>query len=359
MLELNKEYTYKEICETLGWKIQTGNSKMAQIKEIEKAYEFYHPINKKTHKEKKSYIFTKKLRNTIEPSRANNGGGNNNKNVELMMMYLCMKDNIADGEYCSFTDLYCDKLKLFNKDTCNIVYKNKEELFSWCENNNIENPKLLHDYVSVAKHELKQLFMNTLKYMEKKELVDYNKACHFTYDLGKRSKGHVVVNGLNEKITEYETAVCNAMNKTYNLSSKMKGRQLLMIIYGSKELTLEFRDLINYMFMNDKDMMFLLNSKVWSLDSYVPEEDRTLITDENPLSFYNSVISISEIKSGLNPDKNAAEHFAKQIQKLISEKTQKQLLKKHYTFKATGEIIYPYVDCEKAMLKIEELLFSL
>lgn len=59
MLELNKEYTYKEICSVLGWKQSTGNQKMKQIREIEASYEFFHPENKKTHKPKKSYIFTR------------------------------------------------------------------------------------------------------------------------------------------------------------------------------------------------------------------------------------------------------------------------------------------------------------
>lgn len=51
-LELNKEYTYPQICETVGWKQTTGDSRMAQIREIEDANEYYHPINKKTHKPK-------------------------------------------------------------------------------------------------------------------------------------------------------------------------------------------------------------------------------------------------------------------------------------------------------------------
>ena len=55
MLELNKEYTYKEICSVLGWKESTGNQKIKQIKEIKSSYEFFHPENKKTHKPKKSY----------------------------------------------------------------------------------------------------------------------------------------------------------------------------------------------------------------------------------------------------------------------------------------------------------------
>lgn len=42
---LNTEYTYSQICEAIGWKVTTGNSKKAQIKEIESSFEFYHPMN--------------------------------------------------------------------------------------------------------------------------------------------------------------------------------------------------------------------------------------------------------------------------------------------------------------------------
>lgn len=58
MIEYNKEYTYKQLCDTLNLDVTTGNAKIAQIKKIEAEYNFYHPINNKTKKEKKSYIFT-------------------------------------------------------------------------------------------------------------------------------------------------------------------------------------------------------------------------------------------------------------------------------------------------------------
>ena len=77
MLEMNKEYTYKEICSVLGWKESSGNQKKKQIKEVEDSYEFYHPENKKTHKPKKSYIFTKQLKEPeLQDRRKNNGAKN-------------------------------------------------------------------------------------------------------------------------------------------------------------------------------------------------------------------------------------------------------------------------------------------
>lgn len=73
MIELEKEYTYQDICNTLGWKIFSGGkSKARQIKCIEESFEFYHPINKNTKKPKKSYIFTKIIK---EPLLIDNRGG--------------------------------------------------------------------------------------------------------------------------------------------------------------------------------------------------------------------------------------------------------------------------------------------
>ena len=91
MLELNKEYTYREICSVLGWKESTGNQKIKQIKEIESSYEFFHPENKKTHKPKKSYIFTKQLKEpVIVDKRKNNGAENLFPEEDFEYLFKCM-----------------------------------------------------------------------------------------------------------------------------------------------------------------------------------------------------------------------------------------------------------------------------
>lgn len=73
----DKEYTYKEICSVFGWKATSGEAKQRQINLLENAYEFYHPENKKTHKPKKSYVFTKKLKDIdMVDNRINNGRNN-------------------------------------------------------------------------------------------------------------------------------------------------------------------------------------------------------------------------------------------------------------------------------------------
>ena len=98
MLKLNKEFTYKQICEALGWNTATGNSKIAQIKEIEASYEYYHPINKKTHTEKKSYIFTRQIKEPVKPSKKNSGGAHNTKRIQPMMDAIKQKSRIRNKE---------------------------------------------------------------------------------------------------------------------------------------------------------------------------------------------------------------------------------------------------------------------
>lgn len=61
-LTLNKEYTYKQICEELGWNASKGNARKKHIRIIEESFEFYHPINEKTNKPKTTYIFTKMIK---------------------------------------------------------------------------------------------------------------------------------------------------------------------------------------------------------------------------------------------------------------------------------------------------------
>ena len=123
MIELNKEYTYSQICEIIGWEQKAGNSKKAQIKEIESCFEYYHPENKKTHKPKKSYIFTKQLKELVAPSKSNCGGSHNNKNIRPMIEYL--QGYLSDGcfgEYHSMTTWYCEILDLLDKELCITVY---------------------------------------------------------------------------------------------------------------------------------------------------------------------------------------------------------------------------------------------
>lgn len=321
MTELNKEYTYPQICETVGWKQTTGDSRMAQIREIEDANEYYHPINKKTHKPKKSYIFTKKLRDLVEPSRENSAG-NNRKNIQPMIDYLQAKFDLDDNWY-SFTDWYCEKLELMHKGICNAVY-HPDEIDAVCEEYNISDGKLFCEYVSAAKSELKSMFLKALAYLDKKNKITYQDQYKFTYQLGKRTRGNVITDILNERIEENETIVCNDMNEDYKLSKKMKGRQLLKIIYSKERLTKEFKELSLGMLQDDEDAIDKLNCEL-SYQHPTFHPDYCSICKERPLISYYRGIAISNMEL----EESDQDCLALDITNRIRTKVRKSLMKSY------------------------------
>ena len=343
-LELNKEYTYPQICETVGWEQTTGNSRLAQIREIEDANEYYHPINKKTHKPKKSYIFTKKLRDLVEPSRENNGGAHNTKNIQPMIDYLQAKFDL-DSDWYSFTDWYCGKLELMNKGICNAMY-HPDEIDAVCEMANISDGKLFFEYVSVAKSELKNMFLKSLNYMKKKDKVTYYDEYKFIYQLGKRTKGYVITDHLNEIVKDIETTVCNDLNEEYNMSRKMKGRQLLKIIYSKEKFTNEYKEFCLLALNDNDDALRELNSEL-SYQHPTYHLDYSSICPERRLISYYRGISIIDME--LEKSDNV-ESLAIEITNRIRTKVRRSLRKsyrknmKQSDLKAIEKVLFQNYD---------------
>lgn len=352
MLELNKEYTYSQICEIVGWEQKAGNSKKAQINEIESAYEFYHPMNKKTHKEKKSYIFTKQLRELVEPSKSNCGGSHNNKNIAPMIKYLQAHtgDEFCDGTYYSMTDWYCDILGLLDKELCNTVYQGEDAIIAYCEKYGISNKKLLCDYVSEARRTLKGIFLKALANMEKNDLVEYHNGYIFIYQMSARKLGWVTTDVINDLIKENETVVCNDLKEEHNLSDNLKGRQLLMQIYNSKDLTQAFDEFKILGLMGDDEAIKKLN-KVMEFEY---DHGYTAIDIDHPLINYYGGVSII----GMEFVDGDVDALAKEITTIVRNKTLKAMYSKG-SKNASGERYYVYNEFEHGaeMEHIASLLF--
>lgn len=245
MLELNKEYTYKEICNELGWKVSDGNSKKAQIREIESAFKFFHPENKKTHKPKKSYIFTEMLRELQKPSVKNNGGCHNDKNISPMMEYLraIFSDERLHEQPFTMTNLFCNVLKLMRKSCYEKGYAEDDELLNYCQRNYIYNPNLFKAYSATIKKVLKEITLNAITALGREKSCEYEDGYIFYYKMAKsddRIIGNIFSDYINDEVIEVERKICEEFNEKHNLSSKMKGRQLLMKIYASKALREQF-----------------------------------------------------------------------------------------------------------------------
>ena len=353
---LNKEYTYSQICEIVGWKKYSGgNAKKAQIKEIESSFEWYHPMNKKTHKEKKSYIFTKQLREPVEPSKSNNGGSNNNKNITPMIDYLLrIANDINIDNSMTLTHWFCGSagLDLMDRDIYVEQFGSDEELATFCAEYHISKPRLFREYMGMIRKHTKDIFLKALEVMAKKILVEYIDGYEFYYKMNKRGRmGNIFTNELNDTVHGLEEKYCNELNDAYNLSQKMAGRRLLMCINRKPEIKEQFDDFMN----NDLNVV-----PVWDiLNVRIDEEYKYSchVDDEHSIQSYYRAIEIDMIEDTINQDCDK-DGLATAVTNVIRRVSRRELLNTKWKDKY-GNVHMTYDAWEDAtdIVKIEKLLF--
>lgn len=310
---------YRKICEYLHEPIKTGKSKQLQLEDWKRYFEYERDGN--------AFVITKvydapkeKVRKAINDT--SNYTSNNTKNIQSMIDYLRAKFDLDDNWY-SFTDWYCEKLELMHKGICNAVY-HSDEIDAVCEEYKISDDKLFCEYVSAAKSELKNMFLKALAFLDKKNKITYQDQYKFTYQLGKRTRGNVITDVLNERIEENETVVCNDMNEDYKLSKKMKGRQLLKIIYSRERLTKEFKELSLGMLQDDEYAINKLNCEL-SYQHPTFHPDYSSICKERPLISYYRGIAITDMEL----EESDPDCLALDITNRIRTKVRKSLMKSY------------------------------
>ena len=354
MLELNKEYTYKEICEELGWKVSDGNSKKAQIREIESAFKFYHPENKKTHKPKKSYIFTEMLRELQKPSVKNNGGCHNDKNISPMMEYLrvIFSDERLHEQPFTMTNLFCNVLKLMRKSCYEKGYAEDDGLLNYCQRNYIYNPNLFKAYSATIKKVLKEITLNAITALGKKKSCEYEDGYIFYYKMAKsddRILGNIFSDYINDEVIEVERKICEEFNEKHNLSSKMKGRQLLRKIYASKALREQFDREKCAELMKHEDAIRDLNGVIE--ETYQFSFSIQYIDEDRPLISYYRAVSINDMKKITLTD-NEVWNLAKKICHIVVNKSRKSFFQDKRNRK------YDTFEDMQDMVVTEHLLFK-
>lgn len=369
-VNLGQEFkNYKELCTYLGEQEKGGKSRDLQIKDWERYFSF----EKQGHK----FIITdvydtpkekiRKQRKVEDKPRkkykTENYTSNNIKNIKPMIELLSEILGACEyeGEFYSYTSWYCDVLSLFDKKTSDSIYASNEALENTCKKYGISNVCLYKDYISTTKSLLKDMLLKSLKHMEKKEFIGYDVCYQFGYKLGVRTAvtGRFVTEGLNDIIQENETIVCNAMNEEHMLSEKMKGRQLLFMIYNKEHLTNQFTEMKLQSLMKDKDTLEQMNKYlVEYMENYEGKYHGEVVRvdDEHPLLYYNQGIRINEILDEL--DRHNPDELRVQIADNLCSRVRAKLKAKHYTNKWTDEVIHPYQYCESDFDKIEKLLYN-
>lgn len=354
MLELNKEYTYKEICEELGWKVSDGNSKKAQIREIESAFKFFHPENKKTHKPKKSYIFTEMLRELQKPSVKNNGGCHNDKNISPMMEYLrvIFSDERLHEQPFTMTNLFCNVLKFMRKSCYEKGYAEDDEFLNYCQRNYIYNPNLFKAYSATIKKVLKEITLNAITALGREKSCEYEDGYIFYYKMAKsddRILGNIFSDYINDEVIEVERKICEEFNEKHNLSSKMKGRQLLRKIYASKALREQFDREKCAELMKHEDAIRDLNGVIE--ETYQFSFSIQYIDEDRPLISYYRAVSINDMKKITLTD-NEVWNLAKKICHIVVNKSRKSFFQDKRNRK------YDTFEDMQDMVVTEHLLFK-
>ena len=354
MLELNKEYTYKEICEELGWKVSDGNSKKAQIREIESAFKFFHPENKKTHKPKKSYIFTEMLRELQKPSVKNNGGCHNDKNISPMMEYLrvIFSDERLHEQPFTMTNLFCNVLKLMRKSCYEKGYAEDDELLNYCQRNYIYNPNLFKAYSATIKKVLKEITLNAITALGREKSCEYEDGYIFYYKMAKsddRILGNIFSDYINDEVIEVERKICEEFNEKHNLSSNMKGRQLLRKIYASKALREQFDREKCAELMKHEDAIRDLNGVIE--ETYQFSFSIQYIDEDRPLISYYRAVSINDMEK-LTLTDNEVWNLAKKICHIVVNKSRKSFFQDKRNRK------YDTFEDMQDMVVTEHLLFK-
>ena len=370
-VNLGQEFkNYKELCSHLGEQEKGGRAKELQIKDWKRYFSFekhghkfiitdvYDTPKEKVRKQRKVEDKPRKKYKT------ENYTSNNIKNIKPMIELLSELLGACeyDGEFYSYTSWYCDVLSLFDRKISDSIYNSNEILEKICKKYGISNVCLYKDYISTTKSLLKDMLLKSLKYMEKKGLIGYDVCYQFGYKLGMRTRitGKFVTECLNDIIQENETIICDAMNEEHILSKKMKGRQLLFMIYNKEHLTNQFTEMKIQSLMKNKDTIEKMNGYLVDyMENYKGrhrDEITRIDTDEHPLLYYNQGIRINEITDEL--DRHNSNELRVQITENLCSRVKEKLKEKHYTNKWTDEVIYPYKYCESDFDKIEKLLYN-
>ncbi|MCD8398659.1 MAG: hypothetical protein LUD12_16055 [Lachnospiraceae bacterium] len=352
MIEFGKEYTYKEICNELNWTETSGCSRQAQIKEIESSFTFYHPENQKTHKPKKSYIFTGQIKEPVAPSVKNNKGGNNTKNVTTMLSYI-MKFLPVTGlnQWESYSKWLCHYLCLLDFDTYNAPYSYNQEVEDFCKDKGISRKYVLIKYVAYTRVVMNEMLKNTLDYAHRIGECDYEIGYTFTLESGRR----VSTAKLNDFIEEIETGICDDLNTEFELGS-FKGRQNKLRIFQKAEWKQEFVGRVVDALNADPAALQILDDEAAAMQTLNDAAGpRIRVGNNNRITGYYAAIQITRLRRLLDdhvPD-------AREITEVVCEKVRKKMYDTHFTSRNDGAVIHPFNEYdERDITIVENLLFQ-
>lgn len=343
---------YKQLCKYLEEQVKTGKSKQLQLKDWNRYFTWHNEGNK--------FVIDKVFDEPIQKERqkcedTSKYGSNNNKNITPMMDYLtCISDDICAEVPYTFTAWFCDVLNLMDKDTYNAPYSSDEVLKAFCKGHGISNKKLFCDYLAIIKKVTKDIFLKALEVLERKYMaIIYEDGYKFYYQIGKEGCiGEIFSTELNELVLTLEKKNCNILNEEHGLSKKMKGRQLLMLIFKNDIIRDQF-DKLMMQDLNNDTVYACLNKSIdiqyWPLICHMDKKHEILR--------YYRAVSINDLDND-NKDQNA-ESLAMDVTNVIRRVSRRNLFNKKWRDKDKRyHLAYDKWEDATDMVIIEKLLFQ-
>lgn len=310
---------YKELCRFLTEPEKGGKAKKLQLEDWQRRFAY----ERQGHR----YIITEvydtpmpKIRKKCKDTSKYTS--NNCKNIAPIVSYIPLECK-ADQEWHGKTAWFCDVLGLMDRECCAIPYKDEEKIKEYCKLNGINDPQLMTDWISVEKQTLWNMLNTSLRSMEKKGMVAYQKGYHFAYRAGERTMRHAYVTGLEDKMAKIEGVACDVINETYKLDRRMKGKRLLMKIYRSKFFMELYKNMVLELAMGDTEMLETINGNLDRIESDMPDEMKVSVGKNHPILFYNEVMRIDEIEEAGDPTKDC-DKLAEEATKAVIRKAWKQ-----------------------------------
>ncbi len=164
-LELAIYKNYKELCEVMDWKVKSGNTKISQLKDLERYCKY--------HKEGNKFIIDEIYENPL-PKEDNRFNGNNSvykENIDKLILHMCSETYDSKYNYIELTtNTLMERLHIINKNFK--VGRNNINKFS----RYLEVPiETIYDFYNSTYKKNKDIIEASLKRFKNKALLDWYK----------------------------------------------------------------------------------------------------------------------------------------------------------------------------------------
>lgn len=269
-LEVGKVYkNYKALCEVLGEKPVTSNSKKAQIKEWERYFSYIKDGNK---------IIIKEVYDTVHNKIDNRGGNNKLAHAQRMddtLTYIINKQD--DGQLLMTMTKLLKEMKMINS---NFIFGNrhKKKVSVYLD---IEEA-YIEEFFNTSKRTFKSNIESMLDRLEGKSMVYWSKVKTVCIARSTTNK-----NSLDEVKVNAEIVVDEFDNEHIELSTDTSETLEYRIATDEEvELIMGIEDYVMEQILNCKDKQEIVVKDKWSI--FKKHVNKLLLEEANILYYYDS-----------------------------------------------------------------------